>query len=157
MSSCLDTNIKTGDLLAWSGNGPFGYVVRFFTMSEFSHVGIAVVEDDSIYVVEAIAPRVRKVKLDNRMPLFHIPMNLRVGEDELDFLHSLIGAKYSYLQALMSYFRIHVDDNKWYCTELAYAFYKKLDLEFDKKLTPTRFINQAIMKFNRYLLYIESV
>lgn len=157
MSSCLNSEIKAGDLLAWSGSRPFAKLVRIFTMSEFTHVGIAVVENDEVYVIEAIAPKVRKVKLGKRVPFYHIPMNVVATKKEMDYLHSLIGAKYSYVQAVLSFFGIYIDDNRWYCTELAYEFYDRLGLNFSKKLTPTKFINQAIKKFNKHLIYIESV
>lgn len=45
--------IKSGDLLAWSGRGFVGGLVRVATASSWSHVGIAYVIGSRVWVIEA--------------------------------------------------------------------------------------------------------
>ena len=150
------SNIKDGDLLAWSDrSGLYTNIIRFFTMSEYTHVGIAIIENGELYVVEAVAPEVRKIRVLDRMPFFHIPMNIEMTSELKEKANSFLGKKYSTIQAMLSWFNIYINDDKWYCTELTYEFYKTAGLEFDKHLTPTKFIRQAINR-SKIILSIDS-
>lgn len=150
--------IESGDLIAWTSTDSFYLkIVRLFTLSEYTHVGVAVVENGEVYVVEANRPKVEKNKLSRRTPIYHIPMGVEYTPEANELLHSYIGKKYSVIQAALSYIKVFIDDDKWYCTELAYDFYNKLGLEFKKRLTPTKFVKQAIQNHKKKINYIESV
>ena len=157
--SCYkELTISSGDLIAWTNTDSFYLkIVRLFTLSEYTHVGVAVVENGEIYVVEANRPKVEKNKLSVRTPIYHIPMDVDFTKESSELLHSYIGKKYSVLQAALSYIGVYINDDKWYCTELAYDFYDKLGFKFKKRLTPTKFVKQAITNYNKQLNYIESV
>lgn len=149
--------IKSGDLVTWKGRKGFiNNIIRLFTLSEYTHVGIAVVEDDDIYVVEAVSPCIRKIKLSGRTPFQVIPMNVNYDITLDNFLNSIIGRRYSMIQAILSFFNIYIDDDNWYCTELGYEFYSRVGVKFDKNLTPTRFIRQA-MVYSGISYYIDSL
>lgn len=45
--------IKTGDVLLFSGRTFWSYIIRIATFSSISHVGIAVVDDEGIWVVDS--------------------------------------------------------------------------------------------------------
>lgn len=138
-------DIKSGDLIAWTNNtGFYNKLIRLVTLSEYTHVGIAIIENGKLYVVEATIPVVRKVELASKTPFFHIPMGVVVGTGLTNVLQQFIGREYSILQAMLSVFNIYINDDKWYCTELCYEFYKKAGIVFDKRLTPTKFVRQAI-------------
>lgn len=138
-------DIKSGDLIAWTSNkGFYNKLIRLVTLSEYTHVGIAVIENGKLYVVEATRPVVRKVELVGRAPFHHIPMGVVVDTVLSKVLKDFIGKEYSIVQAALSVFNIYINDDKWYCTELCYEFYKKAGIEFNKRLTPTRFVKQAI-------------
>lgn len=138
-------DIKSGDLIAWTGTkGFYNKLIRLATLSEYTHVGIAVIENGKLYVVEATRPVVRKVELSGMTPFYHIPMGVVVDTVLTKVLEDFIGKKYSLLQAALSVFNIYINDDKWYCTELCYEFYKKAGYEFDKRLTPTKFVKQAV-------------
>ena len=156
---CNHNEIKSGDLIAWTTvNSFFLKAVRLFTLSEYTHVGIAIVEDDgSIYVIEANRPTVEKNLLDKRLPAYHVPMKVNMNKEAIQLLHSYIGKKYSVLQAALSYINIYIDDDKWYCTELAYDFYIKQGYDVRKRLTPTKFIKEAVYNYGKELNYIESI
>lgn len=158
-NTCNRSEIKSGDLIAWTSLSSFYLkIVRLFTFSEYTHVGVAIVDEDgTIHVVEATRPKVEMNKLDKRMPIYHIPMNVDMTKEAVDLLQSYVGKKYSVLQAALSYINVYIDDDKWYCTELAYDFYNKLGYEFKKRLTPTKFIKEAVSKYGKELNYIESI
>ena len=153
----MEYNIKSGDLITWKDTkGFFNNTIRIFTLSEYTHVGIAVVEEDGVYVVEAVRPTVRKIKLSERTPFQVIPMNVEYTSESDSFLNNLVGREYSILQAVLSFFNIYINDDKWYCTELGHEFYSRVGIEFDKHLTPTRFIRQAIV-YSGKTFYVESI
>lgn len=138
-------DIKSGDLIAWSSKkGFYNNLIRVVTLSEYTHVGIAIIENGKLYVVEATRPVVRKVELSGRTPFHHIPMGIDITDDLIDTLNQFIGKKYSTIQAMLSVFNIYINDDNWYCTELCYEFYSKANIKFEKRLTPTRFVKQAI-------------
>lgn len=142
-------DIKSGDLIAWCGNkGFYNKLIRLVTLSEYTHVGIAIIENGKLYVVEATRPVVRKVELAGRTPFHHIPMGVVVDTVLSKVLDDFIGKEYSMLQAALSVFNIYIDDDKWYCTEQCYEFYRRAGIEFDKRLTPTKFVRQAISYSN---------
>ncbi len=45
--------ISSGDLLAWSGKGLYGRIIRHWTGETFSHVGIAWVVSGRLFAIEA--------------------------------------------------------------------------------------------------------
>ena len=142
-------DIKSGDLIAWTSNkGFYNKLIRLVTLSEYTHVGIAVIENGKLYVVEATRPVVRKVELVGRAPFHHIPMGVVVDTVLSKVLDDFIGKEYSIVQAALSVFNIYINDDKWYCTEQCYEFYKRAGIEFDKRLTPTKFVRQAISYSN---------
>ncbi len=152
-----EVDIKTGDLIAWSTRtGLYNKLIRLFTLSEYTHVGVAVIIDDELYVVEAVIPSVRMVKLNTRTPFQHIPMGVREEDNDLDYLYDFIGKKYSRLQAILSMFDIYINDDKWYCSELCYEYYKRVGIGFEQHLKPTDFVRQAIKK-SKEINYIESL
>lgn len=142
-------DIKSGDLIAWTNTkGFYNKLIRLVTLSEYTHVGIAVIENGKLYVVEATRPVVRKVELVGRAPFHHIPMGVVVDTVLSKVLKDFIGKEYSMVQAALSVFNIYIDDDKWYCTEQCYEFYKRAGIKFNKRLTPTRFVKQAISYSN---------
>ena len=139
------SSFKSGDLIAKSGTSFLAKVVRLFTLSDFSHVGIVIVEEDGVYVVEAARPEVRKTPIEEMIPFYHIPMMIdRVDPVLKANLESHLGSKYSMFQAAISFIGIHIPDDKWYCTELAYDFYSRAGFHFKEKLTPTKFVREAL-------------
>ena len=65
--------IKTGDLIGFTHKGWLGWynfkvqMVRMFTRSEYSHVAIAYVMNDRIFILEAVGAEVRLFPLSRRI------------------------------------------------------------------------------------------
>lgn len=45
---------EAGDLLCFRGNGPISLLIRFFTKSRYSHVGLVFRYEDHVYCLEAV-------------------------------------------------------------------------------------------------------
>lgn len=124
------SSIKPGDIIVWS-KPPyatflgmiFTAIVRFFTTSNYYHVGIIIQSDDSDLVeVGAIPPAVSTRSIANAGLFFHIPMGMNFTKDDEEWLRSHIGQKYSYWQAVKAWFGFFDADTQWICTEFVSAF-----------------------------------
>lgn len=160
--SSYRSQIKTGDLLAWSTHRAKGLhlftnkLIRLFTMSEYCHVGIAWVIGDRIFIIEAVQPVVRIYPLSNEIPFYHIGMNLSVTDDSINYLLSRVGESYSVWQAIRAYFGKPKADKQWQCAELVNSFYKRLGISLRNSWTPSTLID-AILSLNekRQLTFIS--
>lgn len=145
--------IKSGDLLAWSTHQAKGFrrfvnnLIRVFTMSEFSHVGIAWVIGDRVFVIEAVSPTVRIFPLSKKVPFYHIDMGLNIDDDHVNYLLSRVGESYSILQAIQAYFGKPKEDKVWQCAELCTSFYRKSGLAIKNSWTPSALV-EAILSFD---------
>ena len=117
--------IKTGDVLAWSfRKGWFSSwyafkinLVRLFTRSEYSHVGIAVVFGKRVFVLESVTGGVRLIPLSLELPFYWIPYK-QLDETELERALSVCGQPYSQWEAALGRFDATDETNgKWQCSE----------------------------------------
>jgi hypothetical protein len=136
------SNIKSGDLLAFT-HRPWKSVydakiqmVRVFTKSEYSHVGVAVVLGGRVWCLEAVTPKIRLYPLSKLGDFWHITTNTHWNAEVEEFAFSKIGEDYSQWEALMAFFNKSYKDNLWYCDELARAIYEKAGLGLKGDLTP---------------------
>lgn len=97
-----------------------GQLIRLFTWSEWSHVGV--VFDDVVY--EAVGSGVRKVPLDEVLRHYHqncTILNVDVPDEAASrrFLEAQLGKPYDY-SAIISFVsqRDWAEDDKWFCSEL---------------------------------------
>lgn len=154
--------IQTGDLLAWSVRkwetmaDITSQVIRLAIRSEYCHVGIALVISSRVFVVEAVPPFVRIYPLEKLLPFYHLAIphegyyynehyKLDFNQDDItknrlsaeDYLLSLIGDKYSTMQAIMSAFTKPKEDKLWQCAELVNNFYKEMGLDIGDIYIPS--------------------
>jgi len=155
--------IKSGDVLVFSKTkidslaGLFGFIVRFFTMSEFSHVGIAWVNNGEYSIVEAQIPEVRMSPLGSKGSFYYIPMDLDLDPNELQILLDKVGEKYSMWEAIKAYFRRNkVDDDQWICVDLLQYFYNKLGIDIGDNHTPSDIVNHLLQDKHKVLIYYRS-
>lgn len=160
--SVYRSRIKTGDLLAWSTHQAKGFhllvnkLIRLFTMSEYSHVGVAWVIGDRIFIIEAVQPVVRIYPLSNEVPFYHVGMNLKINEDSFNYLLSRVGEPYSLWQAVSAYFGKPKADKQWQCAELVSSFYKRVGLNLKNSWTPSTLI-AAVLSLNdeKHLTFVS--
>lgn len=116
--------IKSGDILAWTHRKWTSWydikvmMVRLFQLSEYCHVGLALVEDGRVWVLEAVTPYVRKVPLSDELPCYVITGNGLTEEQKLKAI-SLVGkAEYSQWEAIKAFFgKNTLNDDRIECAE----------------------------------------
>jgi len=137
--------IESGDVIAlghtsWSTLSDLELqAVRFFTRSEFAHVGVAWVVGGRVMIIEAVVPRVRIFPLSSRLPFYWIPMRSPLTEESVEYALSLVGNKYSKLEAIRGFFGINRNDSSWQCAELVRSI-----LDLPGKATPTAVVRSCM-------------
>ena len=118
--------IKDGDVLAWSHRAsPFAswydfkiWLVRLFTRSEYSHVGIALRFGGRVFVLESVTGGIRLMPLSKCLPCYLIQDDHPFGEAEIERIMSVCGEPYSELEAVLGQLDETDDTNgKWQCSE----------------------------------------
>jgi len=119
--------IKSGDLLAFTHRSFKSWydvkvqIVRFFTQSEYSHVGVAWVIDGRVFIIESITGGVRIHALSNLLPFWHISTNAPWKAETQRFAMSLVGKPYSQIGAVRAFLDKDPErtlDRMW-CSKLA--------------------------------------
>ena len=143
--------IETGDLLVWDTTGWSSkrdlqlQLVRLFTRSQYTHVGIAYRTKDEVFVVEATPPHVRIFPLRKLLPVYHVDLHLKLNEDQLDYLFKHVGDDYSLLQVAMTIFMKPMRDRNWHCVELCKDFYEEvLRMDLGDDYTPGGFLRKML-------------
>ncbi len=146
--------IRSGDLLAWGHDSWKTFhdwevqIVRMFTRSEYSHVGVAWVVGEQVLVIEAVVPAVRIVPLKDLLPCYWIAGETRNDWDERTEVTAMskVGQPYSKWEAIKSVIVkvIPGANDKWQCAELAAFIRAPLLLEDYKSPTPTALVASAL-------------
>jgi hypothetical protein len=143
--------IKSGDLLAFTHVGWKSWrdikiqIVRMFTKSEYSHVGVAWVVGGRVFVLEAVVPLIRIYPLSKCGNFYHIPMDLNWTPDVEGFALSKVGEEYSQFEAILA----SIDkleqgaNNKWECAEYVKAVFGKAGVVLNGEATPTDVVRSA--------------
>lgn len=146
--------IKSGDLIALSHYKWASWydlqiqIVRFGTQSEYSHVGMAWVIGERVFMIESVEPVVRMVPLSLMVAdgFYWLPMEADIGAGELAFALSKIGsARYSKIEAVLAQFRrlaIGADD-LWECAEFVIACRRLSGVDLGDKGTPSAVVRAA--------------
>src|SRR3990167_7202548 len=92
--------IRSGDLLAWTHRGWNSFydfqvqMVRAFTQSEYSHVGIAWVIGGRVMVIEAVSSGVRIFPLSRLLPCYWVSLKLDWTEWVEETALAIVGRPY---------------------------------------------------------------
>ncbi len=145
------SQIKTGDLLAWSSGSWRSWhdiqvnLVRVFTRSEFSHVGIALVGAGRVFVLEAVGSGVRLFPLSRALPFWWIRRRAELGAEAVDFAFDRLGDGYSRLQAIRAFFGTLTsgEDDRWQCAEYVLGILQADGEILTNVATPTGVVQAA--------------
>lgn len=156
--------IRSGDLLVWSSpvdgkGGIWLKIVRFFTVSDFGHVSVALREGNDLKHIEAVIPHIRVVSVPKNSEFYVLPMSQVIGENpDMGFFDDKIGDRYSLYDAVRAYFGISTRfDDRWQCAELTEAFYQSHGIDIDLKyLTPSRLVKKLMGKVGIGLFRIKK-
>lgn len=145
----IRSQIKSGDLLAWSHIGIKSWhdfkiwLVRLFMRSEYSHVGTAWVIGERVFVIEAVMPLVRIYPLSSLGDFYHLPLNAPWKQETEALALSRVGHAYSQLQAMQAPFGKPPEDNLWECAELAASIAKADGIDLGEVYTPSAVVLAA--------------
>lgn len=123
--SDIRSQIKTGDILGWTHTGSWFKswhdfkinCVRLFTRSKYSHVGIAVVLAERVFVLESVTGGIRLVPLSKFLPCDWADRP-EWTEEELERAMSVCGEPYSELEAMLGALdENNITDGRWQCAE----------------------------------------
>ena len=144
--------IKTGDLLFWSHGGWNSMyaikvsLVRIFTMSEYSHVGIAWVVNGRVFVIHAVSKGVCIEPLSLQGEFTWCPTGYEFSEEVLETIFSRVGERYSTWEAVLAFFgKLCVGrDAEWQCAEWVVWCYDQAGIFLRSKLTPSALAHTAL-------------
>lgn len=144
--------IKSGDVLAWTHKGIKSwadfeiYIVRLAQRSEYSHVGVAWVIADRLFILESVGSGVRIFPLSKELPCYHIPMDLEWTKEVENYALSKIGEPYSKWEAICGFItgKTTKNDSKWQCAEYTKAILSKAGVETSGRTTPSGLINALL-------------
>lgn len=157
--------IQSGDLLSWSHRAsPWRswydfkiFMVRVFTRSEYSHVGVAWVFGGRVFVIESVTPVVRIVPLSNLLPVYHTPVTdgWSVAAEHYA-LRSIGEARYSKIDALLAFFDANNKfDDRLSCAEFVNRIYAKACGSLSHTDTPSEVTRAAQQRGGR-TSYLEG-
>lgn len=162
------TKIKSGDVLAWSHRGWNSWydiqiqMVRMFTRSEYSHVGVAWVVGGRVFVLESVEPMIRAFPLSMELPCYHLAVNEQIRPywdwEVEEFALSKIGGRYSKIQAMLAGVGLlkNANDSWWECAEYTVAVLSQRGiLPPNTQATPSNVV-QKLLEKGCSLSYLEK-
>jgi len=148
-------NLVSGDVVAWKGKSLVSKIIRLFTNSEYSHVGLVWVSNNRVFIIEAVYPLVRIVPLSSLLPCYVISMGKSLEPYAESNALSMVGvATYSAWEAILSYFGLNRDPSSWQCVEFVKSILKDNNQEILGLDTPSEFILN-IQKQGKSVIYLE--
>ncbi len=145
--------LKTGDLLAWTHDGIESWhdfevqLVRVGTRSEFTHVGVAFVFAQRVFVIEAVGTGVRIFPLSRLLPFYLVRKPKPLGEVAIEYAFQHIGVEYESKLAMVLAFitgESLANNKRLQCCELTRAIYDADDDPLDCEDKPTSVVRVAM-------------
>lgn len=147
--------IKSGDLLAWSGRSAIGVGIRALTASSWSHVGIAYALAGRVWVLEAREfSGVQIVPLSSYLECAWIPTAAKWTDSVDAYAVSKIGkVGYAYRKALQAWYTaasgkrvpLHPDADTQICSSFVPIVLRKAGVDFpDRLMTPSECVDCAV-------------
>ena len=149
-------------IYAYKGRSLISKMIKFQTRSEYSHIAFDL--EDDLGVIEAWhkggVTRSESVstlhKKGTEVDVFRVDDSYDNGRVR-DFVNAQIGKKYDF-KAIGRFLtrRDHRADNKWFCSELAFAALCEGGLPLLKRI-PASHVSTRDLVLSPYLRYVETV
>lgn len=148
-------NIKSGDIIALQHRGwktLYDWqvqMVRLFTRSNYSHVGLVWRVSGRLMVIESVTPVVKLTPLSEyaKEGFYIIGLKKSISSAELEFALGQVGkGKYSKWQAVLAFLRkLKIgSDNLWSCAEFLIKCRSLSGVELGQIATPTKVVEKAL-------------
>lgn len=154
-------DLRTGDILFQTNKYSTSFVKAITDVTSsledlnFSHVGVALIENDSIYVLEAIPTGVSKTPLEKFFaqskdvdgnPLVVVarlkPRFQKIIPQAIEYMKQQVGEGYDFIFA--------PDDNEFYCSEIIYRAFLRPNGKPIFKAKPMTFKDKTTNETNAY-------
>jgi hypothetical protein len=148
-------DLKSGDVVAITSGSLVSRIVRLFTLSSYSHVGIILDIHGRKLLLEAVPPVVRIIPLSNKSNYYVIKLDKVLSPEAENLAFSYIGtAQYSVLEAIKSYFGLNRNPEAWQCVELVKRILQENGTPTDCKDTP-RALVEYLLNTGGTLIHID--
>lgn len=148
--------MKSGDIIvACKGNmqtfnGFLSLLIRIFTASSYSHVGVVVKLGNRCFVVEATPPVVRLYPLSKLDSFYVIKMEQALSREDENRLFEYVGMPYSDWNSIASYFTGKpLANGKLQCAQLVSSFYNWPNL-----LRPEQIVRYAQETLGKRMVFV---
>ena len=135
--------IKSGDLFAWRKTTPFAQLIRHWTGSSYSHVGIAWTFRNRVFILQDKEKQgINLVALSDNLPCDWIPTNANwTDEVETEAMRHL-GQSYSMLNCILAGLNIPPVGVNRICSEYAYKILQLAGVvKYEFALTPSQLVD----------------
>lgn len=152
--------IRSGDPIGYTHREPMWKswydfkigIIRMFTKSRYSHVGVAWVIGERVFLLEAVTAGVRIFPISLTGDFDWVSRDTW-GEEHLARALAVMGEPYSKLEAIKAPFRpVSASNHVWQCAEYA-CYVLGLDLF---PMTPEAFMTYFFEKENRTIHFVEK-
>jgi hypothetical protein len=144
------SEIKSGDIIAYTHRSWSTWydikiqLVRLFTRSEYTHVGVAWVVGSRVFILEAVVPLTRIYPLSKTGDFFHIGMNAKWNNIAEEYALSHIGYPYSQREAVEALFKPLGKDQVSQCAAYTLQVMECLSIYLGTVATPSAVVNKAL-------------
>lgn len=142
--------IQPGDIIAFTHDGWSSWsdiesqIVRMFTRSEYSHVGLAWPIAGRVMILEAVVPMIRIFPLSKLLHFYWVSLNNPLTLEAEEYALSRVGEEYSKLEAIKGFLGKTRADSRWQCAEYVKLVLQTNGLILDGKATPTDVVQAAL-------------
>ena len=147
--SDIRSSIRSGDLLAFSHgswaswSGIKTNLVRIFTKSTYSHVGMAWVVGGRVFVLEAVKPLTRLYPLSQSGEFYLLPLNAPWGKETEEFALACIGTVYDDMAAILAFLNRLEPHNVRQCSAYVIETLYRDDIDLGPRATPDAVVLKA--------------
>ena len=144
--------IRSGDLIAQSGgvwtswHGIKVNIVRMFTRSTYSHVGLAWVVGGRVFILEAVKPKLRIYPMSKIGDFYLMPMYAKWADTTEHLALEKVGVDYSELVAMQAFFTPLPEDDVRQCAAYALAVLRADGIKLGNRATPDAVVLAAMRR-----------
>ena len=154
--------IRSGDLIAQS-NGSWLTVagiktnlIRMFTRSTSSHVGLAWVVGGRVFMLEAVRPKLRIYPLSGIGDFYHLPLNVTWSEDTEEVALKNVGVTYSQLVAIKAFFGPLKENDVRQCAAYVLTVLRSAGVNLGTSAIPDHLVLKAMQAGSSCLLITQK-
>jgi hypothetical protein len=146
------SDLKSGDLVYWKGQGLWAWLIRKWTRSQFAHVGIVWRNGAGIFYADANYPQgVGLYNFAINTPTHAQHTHSAWAQDTTNFLKSQLGKPYSHWTAVLTVFKIAGKGSRaWMCSEFVVRVLEQMGWDWHGYQPTPEGIRKGVLKSAGY-------